>query len=119
MRAIGEVQSEHEAIIGALERWLAENGYQVKREVAGVDLIGKGDCGVAMIEVKVSALIGVAAVHQLASFEPPGGAIRPAKVRRILAFPAGSKITMAARAAAQQREIELATVDRDGEVVEL
>jgi hypothetical protein len=40
-------------------------------------------------------------------------------VRRILAFPVASKITLAARAAAQQREIELATVDRDGEVVEL
>jgi hypothetical protein len=117
-RAIGEAQSEHEAILAALERWLAGNGYHVKREVGGVDLIGKGAAGVAMVETSVSRSIDVATVHRLTLFNPPRGTARPAKVRRILAFPAASKVTKAAGAAAQQLEIELVSVDRDGQVDE-
>jgi hypothetical protein len=113
-RAISEVQTEHERVVGAVAHWLKRDGYKVSRPAHGIDLVGSRDDGAVGVEVKVSLAIGVAPVRQVASFQLPTDS--HSKFRRILVFPGHAGVSSDAQAEAARSDIELMTVDGQGNV---
>lgn len=117
-QAISEVQAEHEKIVSAVAGWLAREGYSVSRPAHGFDLVGSRADAVAGVEVKASLAIGMVAVRQAASFQLPTSPPR-ARDRRILIFPGNARVSSDARAEAAHANIELMTVDGQGNVTAL
>ena len=113
-RAISEVQIEHEKIVDAVARWLEGDGYKVSCPTHGFDLIGSTVDSIVAVEVKASLAIGMAAVRQVSSFKLP----TPPDIqsRRVLVFPSHAEISSEARAEAARSNIELMTVDGQGDV---